>query len=242
MRVAAAALLLLRLAGAPTQEGHSPLLQPAALPTPVKAIKFDPWQSMARRGRELAPLAPSLMEEWVGRGFNTVFLIVQPRGLAGAGPPSAQPCCCNASAGFGGDLLRALLDAAAPRNVTVVPGVWGLRSLPVGELHPDWRAVNENGSAPDAAADEGGDLCAASPYADTHLLPLVRQLRRSYGVRSFFLMELWQPWSLDFPERTSYSPFMLQSFEGGAHQREELRAAVRARQPLSPCPFFRGTA
>ena len=127
-----------------------------------------------------------------------------------------------------------MLDAAAPRNVTVVPGVWGLRSLPVGELHPDWRAVNENGSAPDAAADEGGDLCAASPYADTHLLPLVRTLRRSYGVRSFFLMELWQPWSLDFPERTSYSPFMLQSFEGKSGQLRRYLMSARNAFGLNP--------
>lgn len=207
------------------------LLQPAELPTPVRAIKFDPWQSMTRRGEQLAPLAPVLVEQWVSRGFNTVFMIIQPRGSLGD-PHSAEPCCCNTSERFGGDLLRALLDAASRQNVTIVPGVWGLRNFPVGEAHPEWRAVNENGTAPKAATDEGGDLCAASPYAERYLVPLVRQLRRTYGVRSFFLMEFWQPWSLDFPERTSYSPFMLRSFATGSQDREALRVAVRANTSL----------
>ena len=227
MLIAAQLLCLEVASGRPT----STVLQPATLPTPVRAIKFDPWQSAAQRGTQLAPLAPVLLREWVARGFNTVFLIVQPRGRTGD-PRSAKACCCNSST-FGGDLLRALLDAAAQHNVTVVPGVWGLRNFPVGEAHPDWRAVNENGTAPFDNEDEGGDLCAASPYAETYLLPLVRQLRRSYGVRSFFLMEFWQPWSLDFPERTSYSPFMRKSFVGGGPQdREPLRMAVRANVTL----------
>ncbi len=208
------------------------LLQPANLPTPVRAIKFDPWQSMAYRGPNLAPLAPVLLDQWAARGFNTVLLIVQPRGLPGD-PSSADPCCCGTSGRFGGDLLGALLDAATSRNMTIVPGVWGLRNFPVGEAHPEWRAVNENGTAPVAVTDEGGDLCAASPYAERYLLPLVRHLRRSYGVRSFFLMEFWQPLSLDFPERTSYSPFMIRSFVGsGLQDREALRLAVRANNSL----------
>lgn len=82
----------------------------------------------------------------------------------------------NPVPGFVGDPLRIWREVTARRGVSLYlhySGVWDSRAI---ELHPDWAAINANGSTNKNATSVFG------PYVDRLLIPQLRELAGDYGV------------------------------------------------------------
>lgn len=82
----------------------------------------------------------------------------------------------NPVPGFVGDPLRVWRDVTAARGVSLYlhySGVWDSRAI---ELHPEWAAINADGSTNKNATSVFG------PYVDRLLIPQLRELAGDYGV------------------------------------------------------------
>lgn len=82
----------------------------------------------------------------------------------------------NPVPGFVGDPLRVWRDVTAARGVSLYlhySGVWDSRAI---ELHPEWAAINADGSTNQNATSVFG------PYVDRLLIPQLRELAGDYGV------------------------------------------------------------
>ncbi len=82
----------------------------------------------------------------------------------------------NPAPGFVGDPLRVWREVTARRGVALYlhySGVWDSRAI---ELHPDWAAVNADGTTNKNATSVFG------PYVDRLLIPQLRELAGDYGV------------------------------------------------------------
>ncbi|MEN6427180.1 MAG: alpha-L-fucosidase [Phycisphaerales bacterium] len=82
----------------------------------------------------------------------------------------------NRAPGFVGDPLRLWRQVTAERGVALYmhySGVWDSQAI---RLHPDWGVVNADGKTSDTATSRFG------PYADTLLIPQLRELAGGYGV------------------------------------------------------------
>lgn len=82
----------------------------------------------------------------------------------------------NPVPGFVGDPLRIWREVTARRGVSLYlhySGVWDSRAI---ELHPDWAAINADGSTNKNATSVFG------PYVDRLLIPQLRELAGDYGV------------------------------------------------------------
>lgn len=82
----------------------------------------------------------------------------------------------NPVPGFVGDPLRVWREVTAARGVSLYlhySGVWDSRAI---ELHPEWAAINADGSTNKNATSVFG------PYVDHLLIPQLRELAGDYGV------------------------------------------------------------
>ena len=82
----------------------------------------------------------------------------------------------NPAPGFVGDPLRIWRDVTRKRGVPLFmhySGVWDFKAV---ADHPDWAAFNADGKPNDRAASVFG------PYADTLMIPQLRELAGEYGV------------------------------------------------------------
>jgi hypothetical protein len=82
----------------------------------------------------------------------------------------------NPVPGFVGDPLRVWREVTAARGVSLYlhySGVWDSRAI---ELHPEWAAINADGSTNKNATSVFG------PYVDRLLIPQLRELAGDYGV------------------------------------------------------------
>jgi hypothetical protein len=82
----------------------------------------------------------------------------------------------NPVPGFVGDPLRVWREVTAKRGVSLYlhySGVWDSRAI---ALHPDWAAINADGSTNNNATSVFG------PYVDRLLIPQLRELAGDYGV------------------------------------------------------------
>lgn len=82
----------------------------------------------------------------------------------------------NPAPGFVGDPLRVWREVTAARGVALYlhySGVWDSRAL---ELHPEWAAINADGTTNKNATSVFG------PYVDQLLIPQLRELAGEYGV------------------------------------------------------------
>ncbi|MBI5802016.1 MAG: hypothetical protein HZA92_14995 [Verrucomicrobia bacterium] len=82
----------------------------------------------------------------------------------------------NPVPGFVGDPLRVWREVTAARGVGLYlhySGVWDSRAI---QLHPDWAAINADGSPHKNATSVFG------PYVDRLLIPQLRELAGDYGV------------------------------------------------------------
>lgn len=82
----------------------------------------------------------------------------------------------NPVPGFVGDPLRVWRNVTAARGVSLYlhySGVWDSRAI---ELHPDWAAINADGSTNKNATSVFG------PYVERLLIPQLRELAGDYGI------------------------------------------------------------
>ncbi|KPK55311.1 MAG: hypothetical protein AMS22_04790 [Thiotrichales bacterium SG8_50] len=82
----------------------------------------------------------------------------------------------NPAPGFVGDPLRVWRDVTRKRGVALFmhySGVWDYKAV---ADHPDWAAINADGKPNDRATSVFG------PYADTLMIPQLRELAGEYGV------------------------------------------------------------
>jgi hypothetical protein len=82
----------------------------------------------------------------------------------------------NPAPGFVGDPLRIWRDVTRKRGVPLFmhySGVWDYKAV---ADHPDWAAINRDGKPNDKATSVFG------PYADTLMIPQLRELAGDYGV------------------------------------------------------------
>jgi hypothetical protein len=82
----------------------------------------------------------------------------------------------NPAPGFVGDPLRIWRDVTRQRGITLFmhySGVWDSHAV---VTHPEWAAINANGTPNDRAASVFG------PYVDELMIPQLRELAGEYGV------------------------------------------------------------
>lgn len=128
-------------------------------------------------GKDCTEIGKNTTPEMVSRIIDLVqpdYLQIDCKGHAGY---SSYPTRVgNQAPGFVGDPLRVWRDVTAKRGVALYmhySGVWDSRAI---ELHPDWGAMNPDGSVNHRATSFYGS------YAEKLLIPQLRELAGDYGV------------------------------------------------------------
>lgn len=196
------------------------------IPDQVRAIKYDPFVNIGSMygddyyGDDCTVTIAEKVAGWKAVGFNTIYLISYYSSGATLFQMEDTNHPYNADK-FGPDFMEKLVAECKKQEMSLFAGAWMFRDKPAWNRHPEWR---QKMTAQVDASE--GLMCPFSPYMDEVLYPYFEALYDRYGIKNFFLQEMWFNWD-GMGKSSSFSSYSIDAFNkltGKTYSVEDVRA------------------
>ncbi len=180
-----------------------------SVPDEVRAIKYDPFVNVGcgddYYGDNMTVSIGDKLAEWKEIGFNTIYMIgcyingslLYP--MEGSDHPYNEER-------FGPDFIAEVVEECKKQEMCLFVGAWMFRDKQEWNKHPEWRQKMSG----QLDANEGL-LCPYSPYMEEVFYPYFEGLYERYGIRNFFLQEMWFNWD-GLGRSSSFSSYSIAEF------------------------------
>lgn len=182
-----------------------------SVPDEIRAIKYDPFVNINGAygedyyGDDQTAAIAGKVSGWKERGFNTIYLIAYYSSGATLYETKNADHPYDAEK-LGPDFLEELVSECRKQGMSLFAGAWMFRDKPQWNKHPQWRQK----MTAQADASEGL-LCPFSPYMDEVFYPYFESLYDRYGIKNFFLQEMWFNWD-GMGKSSSFSSYSIEAF------------------------------
>ncbi len=181
------------------------------VPDEVRAIKWGPFTSTNKNnkedyyGEDQTHSVAEKVAKWKKIGFNTIYLIVFSRGGKVCFPMEDTTLVYDEEV-FGPDFLKELTEECSKQGMCLYVGTWMFRDNLAWDEHPEWRQKMSGQMETDEKL-----MCPFSPYLEEKFYPLCQQMYDKYGIKNFFLQEMWFNWD-GMGRSSSFSSYSIEAF------------------------------